>query len=101
MTFHLPLPDLLTLTHGEKDRLILELVAQVDMLASQVEVLTGRVLTFEGMLHKDSHNSSKPPSSDGFGKKTKSLREASGKKPGGQLGHKGTTLKGSVAVKTR
>jgi len=93
MTFHLPLPDLSTLTHGEKDSLILALVARVETLVSQVEVLTARVATLEGMLRKDSHNSSKPPSSDGLGKKTKSLREQSGKKPGGQPGHKGNTLK--------
>jgi len=93
MTFHLPLPDLSTLTHGEKDSLILALVARVDTLVSQVEVLTAKVSTLEGMLRKDSHNSSKPPSSDGLGKKTQSLREASGKKPGGQPGHKGNTLK--------
>jgi transposase len=77
-----PLPDLSTLTHAEKDALIL--------------ALFGRLEVLESLVRKDSHNSSKPPSSDGLGKKTKktsSLREASGKKAGGQVGHKGTTLK--------
>jgi len=43
---------------------------------------------------KDSNNSSKPPSSN-FGKlrKTKSLKKSSGKKVGGQPGHKGSSLK--------
>jgi transposase len=46
----------------------------------------------EARLAKDSHNSHKPPSSDGP-KKTISLRGSSGKPPGGQAGHKGAGLK--------
>ncbi len=37
-------------------------------------------------------NSSKPPSTERFNK-TKSLREKTGRKPGGQAGHKGRTLR--------
>ncbi len=39
---------------------------------------------------KNSQNSSLPPSTDSR-KRTKSLREQSGRKPGGQVGHKGAT----------
>lgn len=74
-----PLPDLSALTNSEKDALILTLLARLDARESKV--------------NKDSHNSGKPPSSDGLTKKTCSLRESSGKKAGGQIGHKGTTLK--------
>jgi transposase len=60
-----------------------------------LEQANARVKELEGQVAKDSHNSSKPPSSNGFKdpvRKTKSLREKSGKKSGGQLGHAGKTL---------
>ncbi len=40
----------------------------------------------------NSQNSSKPPSQDPNRKRGSTRREKSGKKPGGQKGHKGTTL---------
>src|SRR6266852_360677 len=58
---------------------------QIAMLTAQVEELHAR-------LSKDSHNSHLPPSSDRFGRQPKSLRKRSGKKPGGQAGHPGSTL---------
>jgi transposase len=59
----------------------------------QIAALLERVRELEARLAKDSHNSGKPPSSDGLGRKTRSLRKKSGKKPGGQLGHRGETLR--------
>jgi transposase len=72
---------------------IAELETENAVLREQVTVLVGRVQDLEARLAKDSHNSSKPPSSDGLARKTKSLRRRSGKKPGGQIGHRGETLR--------
>ena len=61
-------------------------------LQQQIDLLTARVNDLEARLDKDSHNSHKPPSSDGLSKKPVSLRPHTGRKPGGQRGHEGSTL---------
>jgi transposase len=62
-----------------------EQVREVPLLREQVALLAAQVQDLQARLAKDSHKSSKPPSSDGLARKTKSLRRRSGKKPGGRL----------------
>lgn len=61
------------------------------IIAKQAE----RITELEKQLGKNSSNSSKPPSSDGFRKisKPQSLREKGKRPSGGQAGHRGITLK--------
>ena len=68
--------------------------AQVAEQAAQIAQLLQRIQELEARLAKDSHNSSKPPSSDPPFKKPppRTLRQRSGKKPGGQKDHPGATL---------
>jgi flavodoxin len=60
--------------------------------SEQITALQERVKALEDQLNKNSRNSSKPPSTDGF-IKTKSQRQKSGMPVGGQKGHAGHTLK--------
>ena len=74
---------------AERDRTVSELKAEIAALKEQLAELLGR-------LGKNSRNSSKPPSSDGLSKpKTQSSRKPGGRKPGGQPGHRGSTLERS------
>ena len=71
-----------------------ELAQQQARHAAEVAVLQARIAELERRLGLNSANSGKPPSSDGLAKprRTRSLRERSGRKSGGQKGHPGTTL---------
>src|SRR4051794_41368454 len=75
-------------------------------LQETIAVLLGRVAELERRLGLNSSNSGRPPSSDGLHKpkrepRTRSLRERSGKPPGGQKGPQGETLpQGDAATPT-
>jgi transposase len=66
--------------------------AQIAQQQEQIHQLTVRVKDLEDRLALNSRNSSQPPSGDAPGQRTKSLRTASGKKPGAQKGHPGRRL---------
>lgn len=77
------------------------LKAQIEKLQTEVSQLHGRNFhlerrntELEALVAKDSHNSSRPPSTDPpWAKRTRSLRRPSGRSPGGQAGHRGATLR--------
>lgn len=68
---------------------------RIKTLESQLIQLLGKVSELEDRLNKNSQNSHKPPSSDGYGKKPvqkAAFPRKKGGKSGGQEGHKGKTL---------
>lgn len=76
----------------DKDRIIVELMQKVAFFTKKVEELEARLSIYENP--KNSRNSSIPPSKDeNRPKRNQSLREKTGRKPGGQKGRKGNTLK--------
>ena len=78
----------------EKDEKIVKQAKRIAELEATVAELQDVVKELRRQLSLDSHNSSKPPSSDGLKKvaHTRSLRKQSGRKPGGQEGHRGAHM---------
>ena len=74
------------------------LEAVITLIEGFVKEFSERIIELENQKAKNSKNSHKPPSGDGFGKQTKSLRKKSEKKTGGQEGHEGENLKWEETV---
>ena len=84
--------ELLAIYHAGPEAM----VALVEALLDHLAALEARVQTLEDRQALDSHNSSKPPSSDWRKPAPRSLRPppgTSGRQTGGQPGHPGTTLR--------
>jgi transposase len=86
--------DLIALLLAQEERHRSELAAQEERHQAAMKAMLERIADLERRLGLNSGNSSKPPSSDGPGKppRVSSLRERTGRKPGGQKGHPGKTL---------
>ncbi len=92
-----PTPDYVKTLLDRIDALMATVAEQASVIAAQaatIDKLNEKIKTLEERLNKNSKNSSNPPSSDGLNKPDpKSLRKPSGKKPGAQVGHKGSGFK--------
>jgi transposase len=98
MNIRLPTREEIHIAFAQGEAAVVELIlglgTQFEELAEQLKTQAAALNELQARLEKNSRNSSKPPSSDGYGKpkRTVSLRVPGQKPNGGQLGHEGQTL---------
>ncbi|GAG10610.1 unnamed protein product, partial [marine sediment metagenome] len=84
--------DLLEKRNDQLEKKAELLEEKAELLQRENDILKDKLAKYENP--KNSNNSSVPPSKDENRPfKSKSLRKKTGRKPGGQKGHEGTTLK--------
>src|SRR5713226_3526934 len=103
MNFRMPTDEAIHTAFEKGEAAIMELfhnvADQMTELARQLAKQGEALQALQARLAKNSGNSSKPPSSDGYGKvkRTASLRQSGDKPNGGQPGHEGQTLSATDA----
>jgi len=70
------------------------IVVYIESLETELNDVKVEIRNLKALLNQNSQNSNKPPSTDTFvKKKTQNDEKKSGRLPGGQKGHPGSTLK--------
>ena len=101
MNIRLPTREEIHSAFAQGEAAVVELVLgigqQMEELAGHLEQQAVALKELQARLEKNSRNSSKPPSSEGYNKpkRTESLRKSGQRPNGGQPGHEGHTLKRS------
>jgi len=87
--------ELLALCKDHPEMIVSMIVSQGELISELREIiqtLNAQLKELHAQKNQDSHNSNKPPSSDGLKRVVTSTRVKSNRSSGGQRGHKGSTL---------